>query len=984
MVRPIKGYEGPQAGVSVPGFSSDSATAGAGFSRLGESFFRLAQQEQRREDKRAAALAGQAGVDAANAGGYQLQDEGTVMGAAFNEMARDTFAKQLESKSRAKIIELGQKHVADPVALQSALDEYQAGVVEEVEGFDPAMASGFKSVWSVLSADAIGDARNNALKVATDANRAAVNDALIQRGASISQLSKKFGGGDTEAGLAAQVERDLMLADLLKAGPRAEFEFGGQTYPAGSGALTVQEIQEKMAILDAEMDEQGILGWWEGGPAAAKRADEWYKSDVAGMTQDRKDKIYGFMLADVKEADYRANQAQAAADRAKQLEANKVASDLSIALARGEASYPEIEKAYADGTITPSQRAQMTIALDADAAQAKAAADKLAAEEEIRIAGKQIDHEVSELQIKIARGQATAADVEQMYNDQRIDGPARTQLLLSIMKQEAAAAETQAALQLVSDAKSGNVRLDPKNSSHRDAITADYRQSAAAFVADGTKTDADLQGWTIDYAVRVGMVPDDVKAQWRGLLVSGTDEQRIQAADAIEQLRTANPALVEASFEKADIELATMLADQVRAGVPQETAVKNVLDSMRLDKATVDARNTAFDQAYKPTPGQSKIQVAAGELKASINSATEQWVGWLPGVADNPGVPDVMAAEYLSLVQDSYARTGDLTTARKVAADSLRNVWGVSGMNGGRSWMRYAPETYYAAPPGWNLSGAENTAWMKDQLLSEVTAGALIDPDNRMTAERISIMPDALNRRDDQNRPLYTVLIQQPGGALAPVLDAAGRPMLWQPDWAQSAKFKELELKQAQEFFDSRLTRAGKPVTASQSAPGGAVTAKRVAPTLERADDGSIGYFTGKEKDGPAYVAGESTPKGLVEPGNLDLNSRKVLKNDDGSISTESSMSFEENGKEVLIPTVVNGNRLSEEAAVQHYRKTGEHLGKFETPADADAYANKLHDEQDAVYNNGKKRKSKKAREFVPVDNTGKEGTARYLNPGGE
>lgn len=101
-------------------------------------------------------------------------------------------------------------------------------------------------------------------------------------------------------------------------------------------------------------------------------------------------------------------------------------------------------------------------------------------------------------------------------------------------------------------------------------------------------------------------------------------------------------------------------------------------------------------------------------------------------------------------------------------------------------------------------------------------------------------------------------------------------------------------------------------------------------------------------------------PKGLVEPGNLPIWNRPIVHNADGSISTEYSTSFtDDQGREVLVPTVVNGKFLTPDgkkppegspqekamfqAAWQHYLKTGENLGKFDNPNDADAYAQSLH-----------------------------------------
>lgn len=92
-------------------------------------------------------------------------------------------------------------------------------------------------------------------------------------------------------------------------------------------------------------------------------------------------------------------------------------------------------------------------------------------------------------------------------------------------------------------------------------------------------------------------------------------------------------------------------------------------------------------------------------------------------------------------------------------------------------------------------------------------------------------------------------------------------------------------------------------------------------------------------------------PEGAAEVGNIDLAARPVVTNEDGSISTVRSMSFEEDGVEVLIPTVSpDGRVLSDEDAMVLYRTTGQHLGKFETPEAATAYAERLHAYQAALY----------------------------------
>lgn len=108
--------------------------------------------------------------------------------------------------------------------------------------------------------------------------------------------------------------------------------------------------------------------------------------------------------------------------------------------------------------------------------------------------------------------------------------------------------------------------------------------------------------------------------------------------------------------------------------------------------------------------------------------------------------------------------------------------------------------------------------------------------------------------------------------------------------------------------------------------------------------------LAGDKGNATVRFAPEEVP-GMIEPGNIDLSGRPVVRNADGSISTVRSISVEMDGKEYLIPTVSeDGKILSEDDAVKQFKETGKHLGVFDSPEDATAYARQLHEDQENLY----------------------------------
>ena len=90
--------------------------------------------------------------------------------------------------------------------------------------------------------------------------------------------------------------------------------------------------------------------------------------------------------------------------------------------------------------------------------------------------------------------------------------------------------------------------------------------------------------------------------------------------------------------------------------------------------------------------------------------------------------------------------------------------------------------------------------------------------------------------------------------------------------------------------------------------------------------------------------ADQTERSGVIKSGNINLSTRKAVATPNGDWATVRSMSFSDRkGVEILIPTVVNGKLVGDNAAIQEYYKTGKHLGMYTSPDAANKAAERIH-----------------------------------------
>jgi hypothetical protein len=100
---------------------------------------------------------------------------------------------------------------------------------------------------------------------------------------------------------------------------------------------------------------------------------------------------------------------------------------------------------------------------------------------------------------------------------------------------------------------------------------------------------------------------------------------------------------------------------------------------------------------------------------------------------------------------------------------------------------------------------------------------------------------------------------------------------------------------------------------------------------------GQTGWLDSYQSGG-LYAVGPYDEMMAPKQGNYllpDIN-RPSYVDEFGGMRSEYKMGFNDNGKEVLIPTVVQGKQLSEDEAIDNYYRTGLHMGKYDTVQDAE------------------------------------------------
>jgi hypothetical protein len=380
------------------------------------------------------------------------------------------------------------------------------------------------------------------------------------------------------------------------------------------------------------------------------------------------------------------------------------------------------------------------------------------------------DENKYELTRAIVRNDPTVTPdyINTLVKTNRISPGAGTEALADLQKVQVARQKLADGITLVNAAGAGGAPLDPKNEVHKKALDAHYGLASQLWPANETLPRA------IDYSIKYGMVPDPVKSVIRGALHSARPDLAVRAVETINTLRNANPQLVADIGDENDLRLATLIGTYSSAGMAPDKAVELATESLKVNKADREARAADYDLQR----GKEAKDRTASDDKWIASQQNSLWVR-------DPDVDPMMRTEFAETAKVEFQRTGNLEASRRMALDTINRVWGRSDVGGDRRYVKFAPEKFYGIP---SLTPAENSRWMNEQLISDVSKGALQDPANPITSNRLRLIPDPT--RSNGGNPVYQVWMVQPDASWQQVIDAKGTPVRWMPNYSTSADSK--------------------------------------------------------------------------------------------------------------------------------------------------------------------------------------------------
>lgn len=302
----------------------------------------------------------------------------------------------------------------------------------------------------------------------------------------------------------------------------------------------------------------------------------------------------------------------------------------------------------------------------------------------------------------------------------------------------------------------GDITFAVGNEDHMKALNALIGKEGLTAI---DQKDADYAANFLIPTVRAaGAVPSDVVDLMRGMIRSQDSDRAYWALDLMQQIERANPKAIN-SFPAEDQK--SLAVWQARKDYISQEAMMQAIRGP-VDPAERNAR------AAMRKAGMDLFTAENGPLKnfnpKDLFTGPPGWFMGMPHGVNQSGTPWVnqqLEDDFQTLFLDAYEVTGDMESAKQVAAKQLQQVWGVTQVGADNTLMKYPPEKAYPTVQ-------DNYQWMEQQLRDE---GLIPDGEN------FQLIADTQTENEwGKTAPSY-ILVTEVNGVYQTQLDEDGLPM---------------------------------------------------------------------------------------------------------------------------------------------------------------------------------------------------------------
>lgn len=242
-----------------------------------------------------------------------------------------------------------------------------------------------------------------------------------------------------------------------------------------------------------------------------------------------------------------------------------------------------------------------------------------------------------------------------------------------------AGAQQAALATTVRDALANGTPLDPSNSDQRKAVTAAFTQDA-----QGATTGSDSwQALASAYAVRTRMLPDPAASWVRSAIRSPDPKIAAPAVQFFGSIASQAPDAA-SGFDTQTKAFAGMANAMIEAGTPAEKAIEV-------------ARQTTLEQNHAVVKQREEVYRKVTDSDSALDNYIDR--DFDPSLfSSQPAAPAGLKLDFAQQAGRYFQYTGDLQSARDLAWQDIKRIYGVSEVNGAKQMMVLPPERFGVKP----------------------------------------------------------------------------------------------------------------------------------------------------------------------------------------------------------------------------------------------------------------------------------------------